>query len=367
MSTSHQARFTIVREILQIRVQSDHMLRQHAKHFNYVGHMCGSSQADARPSIVIFCPLKLLDELRKCLTEKDVRKHYHQDYRSIIPALKVPRFRIFFWGKEVELLWCPRITPVQISGIETLGMNSTSEPLGQLTFCGTMVTAEPTEERCSTVGCVLRIGNEYYGFTSAHAFDGVEYYRPTQTGAETKENNVEIDIDIDDDDDNNDSWSDEYKYDFNDHEDLDGTDYQLSSSSSSPNATEEKAPLGSKASENSAFKSRGISYQSFVKRPAVDGSAWNANHPNLGWALVLLDQPGLWQPNMCFDPSMPEKPIFFSSYASCLPSVKTEVLIVSSRSVSQRGILNYTPAYIGGYGIHRVEVWTVSIFGNDCE
>lgn len=348
ISRDHRTRFPIVKDILQKNVENNSKLRNYTRDLSYEMRMCGVSCEDSKPSILVFCPIIILKRLKSILTKPHVKEQYHLDSATGPSASYVSRYRIFFWGEPREPLW-GRSAIVNIDVDGKPGSSSIAKPSG-LTMCGTLVTAGEAGERHSTIGCVLRVGSQFYGLTSAHTFEDL---RPSSAAMQE-----------DPDDEDSDAEDGEYDLDLETLDKYNGQQLQLPLEQPNSKPGPIHYPSGtSKLPE--VLRTYETSNRLTIRSPPAGDDVWNSNHPDRDWALIHLTGRIHWRPNACFSPSQPQKPIFCSKVASHCPSEKRNVYIVSSRSVSQHGTLHTIPSYIGGYGTRACEVWTVSVSDND--
>jgi hypothetical protein len=344
ISEEYRNRFPIVQDILRRNVEHDpkKKLLKYTALLSYELQMCGVSREDAKPSILVNCPNNetILKRLKSLFLQPHVKDQYHIDVALTPTTPRVPRFRLFFWAEERQNIWVR-------SDFVTIGTRGEHEPeqvpkpLG-LTMCGARVVAGEFGERCSTVGCLLRVGTQYYGLTSAHTF---EEWTPPQTNFE------------EDSDDDSDFEDDEYdlKLPYPDDDGSSPLSVRLDKGSVDP---------GSEHAGEKTLKLPNTLPKHKIISPPVDDDTWTSRHPNRDWALVQVTDPSYWRPNIYFSPSEPHVPKFFSKFAPCLPTESRGVYLASSRSPAQYGTLHPIPSYMGVHGARTCEVWTVSLSEN---
>jgi hypothetical protein len=342
ISKDHQERFPAIKNMFQRNVKRSCKLQDCMRHISYELKMCGSNIEDATPSLLVFCPATKMKTLRSLLTQPQLTDQYNP---PCFLLAHLPRFRIFFWAEQIELLWGDTAdVNLHVHG-DSAGL--TSSP-AKSTLCGALVAAGARGDRRSTLGCVIRVGSQYFGLTSAHTFE-------KSTARETTGDSYEFD-----DDEPNYYNIDDFEYDFEVSarnagrgQICDDSRYMNPSPRSPLQGSESAAPLT--PADESVMAC-------IIRRPPSE-RPWVVNHDDLDWALVELPGEAYQRPNAYFSE---QKWILLSEVASERPSKNTEVIIISSRRFVMRGILHSTPSYIGSPKNFRMsEVWTISLSGND--
>jgi hypothetical protein len=336
---AHKKRWQAVVHLLKLNVQQCNTMREHKDNIDYDLQMCGMQPSEAFPHIVVNCSTQLVQHLRKLFLRPHVKRHYHVKCATD-DSLSFPRFGIIFYGAE----------PTKISGVSyeasimTQGLNSLVG--AGLTMCGSRVISNKSPNRFSTIGCVLRVGQSYYGLTAAHTFVD-----------EPAMDNVPSFLSSED----SDTEDDDYSYDFGA---IASSDKIFDSSneksldqitSTIQDATRECAPSW----KPSMSKSSNV-YVPAQRTPQAES--------DLDWAVVELQDNAHWRPNMYTSETGQLKLVSVShEFVTHLPPKARDVFIISSRDRAIRGRLRPLPTLRGGPANQANEFWVVSVQGKDSE
>lgn len=383
ISASFHSRFHEVVDIFRQNTEVHSQLREHVQHIDYVLRLCGSAPDTAYPSILVFCRQSEFSPLKSLLTHKHLRFQYslrrssstfswmRRRRNQLQDAAEThrPLFNLYFWRQKTPriLLW-----GIQRPISKNQDFFSTHLPsISSLTLCGHVVRWMGST---STLGCVIRIGTEFYGVTTAHAalrhlgshsecsrgaapqrsIDASLHVEPAQDDVldwRTSEEGTGL-LGLDEDFD--DYLMDEVEY--NDLSDDDGDDEEVEDEiglqrptlGSDLSPEEIRCLLPRKAEEMSAI---------FTTQDELH----SAGERDLDWALIKLNHPTDWRPNAFIDPDDDNRAIFPSVICRILPNEAAMVFILSNTRTLQ-GTLQPIVSVLGGInGRTRAEVWTVTL------
>jgi hypothetical protein len=343
-------RFDAVQEFLHKGVERKRSkLFRNITNISYDLHMCGTSRTDAKPSIVVSCPKRLVSKLKRLFRQSHFRDQYCSEYAC---------FDIYFWGLGIELLW-GHSTRVNMA---TGGSSDSDHKPSGVTMCGSIITAGDCGERRSTVGLILRVQSEYYALTAAHSFHQSQILQDDVASGKP---------DLESDSDSG------FEYDSDgDMDELDDDPRPINTVSESfKSQLDEGKPRQTSVTRGNRSVQENLETHKAntgltVRSPPTEDDSWNSTHANCDWALVRLPERHQWRPNVYFtsDPSSQRlNPTFFGKIASRRPIEQRKVAIVSSRSVRQLGVLYPYPSYIGGSRSKTCQVLTVQLSDKSCK
>jgi hypothetical protein len=131
--------------------------------------ICGSSSTQAQPSIIAYCPSKILELLKKELHKSNTHVQYSD--RNLGPC-----FDLYYCVREGPAYyrtWCAKA--VTFIGSAAQDASEDSEYLSKISImCGARIDCvEPGMEnllRSATLACVFEVEGHLFGLTSAHPF-----------------------------------------------------------------------------------------------------------------------------------------------------------------------------------------------------
>jgi hypothetical protein len=335
----YRDRFLQVINIFRHNIECDEALKTSIKFVDYCLRMCGPSQNQCHPSILVFCRKKDFELLKKALFgSKNLASQYLR--RATKPkTLKFrrpttegasedpnkPLFNIYFWreARPRTLLWSDEaeVTVDFGSSSESQGTNSNFP----FTLCGAPVYKFQRKPRTSTIGCLIQVGSGIYSLTARHEFTysgssptpvGTDIWPAANTGGQSMAaNNV---LECQNEDSSVEQYCDSFVY-----EDTDSDE----SGENSDKEIEEEQPaelVGPNIQTNTAI------FPSAKSQQKLD--------MDLDWALIRLDDRV-----RCFlnaytvNTSDQSTVTCISSAASTFPQIETDVFIITAQKVVRKG------------------------------
>ncbi|WYZ41824.1 hypothetical protein EsH8_V_000719 [Colletotrichum jinshuiense] len=386
-------RFCEVVDIFKHNTEVHAQLREYVHFIDYTLKLCGRSPMDSRPSIVIFCRQSEFKHLKPLLESKPLRHQYshrrsNQQYpwskwlnsqKAVVEESHRPLFDLYFWRtrRPRELLW-------GIQSRASIDRFPASTITNNLTMCGSVLRPLVYDYRCSTLGYVVQVGLDFYGVTASHTFRDVRNEEGNLEPSETSqsydtlmrpkkdtplisisESSKGIDIlsekrmddlntgifedDVENFTDDGEYFTDDGEYFTDDGEYL--TDDGEFESFSNDNCIADDSidynnnqviAKGKEVSSSNVDKGQEATIL-FPKLSEHD----LLNELDLDWALVKLENPSHWRPNVCIDHNQ-TKVIFMTKNIVGFPGVETPVLVITALGLSISGILHATPTLLGG-------------------
>lgn len=313
ISKAHKDRYPALKDILQRNIEGSPKLCDYTSCISYELRMCGSCMEDAIPSILVFCPLRKFKKIKSLFTQPHITSQFEPDS----PTPTFVHFGLFFWARTIDMLALHEIAVV-IPEEQDSGEILADAGVGSLPWGLQVVEGERNEQHTATVGCIIQVGSERFGLTTAHAF----YQTPT---AAWNDHTIS----------SSDSDTEDEEYDMSMEE---GDEDRLS---------EEVRPLSSGRTVKLG------KCQVHIPPPIEDTSTWMREHANLDWALFELESNGDRLPTY-------PKPHEALAIADTLPEDCTDVLIITLPLSGVPATLYNIPSYLGGAnGSQAAEVWTV--------
>lgn len=397
IGSSFLERFPEVVNIFRHNAKEHPRLKNNLQYIDYSLHMCGASQSDTHPSILVFCRHSDFKDLHSLLTSKELKYQYclrrstrnRLFSRSQLPEEHhKPYFNLYFWRESI-----PRTLYLGICGHVSMSILSlplrtdwrSEQKSHQLTMCGTVVNLIGDEPKSSTLGCVLKIDGTVYGITTRHMFpqdqstipieekpvpqsepnEGqiselekrctMEDLTPTTDEGILRDSSSDISNVTESDED---FFIDDIEYDSLTEAELTGID-------DSGNNIKADDGLDNNSNDNNP---EGVSFRSdsFQHGPEATEIVYSPDQGqdefeegDLDWALVKLTYRGHWRPNAYFDPRDPY-PWLLSKIAKYNPGRNTRVLIITSKMLPQEGFIRSGVSILGGInGKAPSEMWTV--------
>ncbi|KIL87932.1 hypothetical protein FAVG1_08814 [Fusarium avenaceum] len=381
---SYEERFQEVVNLFQQNVKEHPRLAEHRHNIDYVLRVCGTSPNNSCPSIVVFCRHSEFKDLRNLLTSRELKFQYCLRQPSRIYPWKEtpgrdqdhrPFFNIYFWRQSrPRTLYCGN-EPVRIRRrqIETPGsMDNCSVPNANLTLLGSVVELSGAERRCSTLGCVIKVGSEFYGITTMHTFDALEspdldnadtatdnesFYSDTPTAvvgndveSPTHNEKMPYELDLYDATGEEHYYIDDVEYDDICEDEYDEQDPVESSSFATDDAT--LHPGVDSDHENNTQNLRAL----FPTTPQLR----DTHELDLDWAIINLTHTGNSHINAFFLPEAPSDPVLLSTVAESRPCQETRVFVITAGGIIRRGSLQPSISALGGIsGKVPSTLWTV--------
>lgn len=165
ISQAHKDRYPVLKDILQRNIESSPQLCDYTTCISYELRMCGSCVADAIPSILVFCPFGKLKKIKSLLQQPHIRSQFEPETTTS----EFVNFGIFFWARKIDMLAFHEIVAVipveQATGGVVANATGVRAPSGLRIYNG-----ENGEMNTATMGCMIQVGRDQFGLTTAHAF-----------------------------------------------------------------------------------------------------------------------------------------------------------------------------------------------------
>jgi hypothetical protein len=181
ITARYHARFREIVNIFRQNTEAHPELHKHVHHIDYALRLCGPAAELAHPSILVFCRQSEFGALKSLLTHKRLRFQYSLQRSSgafswirnrrsetqDATETHRPLFRLYFWRQKTPkvLLWGMQTDVWK----EQASFETKLPTISSLTLCGHVVRWTGITGNISTLGCVIQIGRDYYGITTAHA------------------------------------------------------------------------------------------------------------------------------------------------------------------------------------------------------
>jgi hypothetical protein len=131
--------------------------------------ICGSSSTKAQPSIIAYCPSKILEPLKKELQKSNTHAQYSEKNLG-------PCFDLYYCVREGPAYyrtWCAKA--VTFIGSAAQDASGDSEYHSQIPImCGARIDCVElgleNQKRSATLACVFEVKGHLFGLTSAHPF-----------------------------------------------------------------------------------------------------------------------------------------------------------------------------------------------------
>lgn len=390
-------------------------LSESSQDIDYVLKMCGPSEEDFHPSILVFCRTVHFKRLQKILRSKQLAPQYL--LRKTTPRFSLnrwlmrsppildnkPLFNIYFWSAQRprNLLGTGHTeVSVRRERLSTLPMGSMLNSYPQIS--GSRIYAGRSDRQLCTIGCALQIGSELYGLTAAHALareTGVnpEYSSSVRTAVEDRvlptpspeaENEDSDMSDFVSDVSYDDLVSDQTTKTEESEEDegvilaryaakedisFDNLAYSLKG--------QEREPGGRPSRQTNLAPTSLIlppSQRSTIPRPTASladcgertwqatraivpryNSHWEPHKGDFDWALINLSK----EDYICPDAFIDYIPTFFETVDSKDQYDGVHVLVITSLHRVKVGRLQFVPAFIGGITIGKqTRMWSLIMF-----
>lgn len=408
ISDASHERFREVVDMFRHNTESHVLLTSCVQHIDYTLRMCGVSAEQAHPSILVFCRTQDFAPLRALLTSRELGAQYLRrkspnagDFfgrwrqnrnEAAAAALQYgkPLFNLYFWrsirprtllgpGQDTFPLPSPIFGGSGEAAI-IYPHNSYFEDKKKAQILHAMSGATiriAKYQATSTLGCVIAVGDEYYGVTTRHslgikpavtvpkgsatAFGAISKSKSSQVVSRVSANydgsprgydEADDDYDFEIDDVEYESMSDDYR------------DPEEAKSTAVPSRSD-NASAKTRRSGDPFRKLKPMKPNVYVPKQAllVDGQTFDGD-----WALVHLNasgKPGPWeQARQKYDDPLKR----LANVPLSLPKDPTHVLIVTDEEYPQNGVLQPDSSILGGInGDTKSIVWTVKLSGHNCE
>ncbi|KAJ3545957.1 hypothetical protein NM208_g2256 [Fusarium decemcellulare] len=364
-------------------------LTDNLQYIDYALRLCGTSPKDSHPSILVFCRHSEFKDLKGLLTSKELKYQYclrrpvrkypwSGSQTSSIDNDQRPFFNLYFWRQRRPrtLYWGQG--PVRIHSTPNMPssrLDSHPYMTTGLTMSGSIVEIPNSERSFSTVGCVIRIGSDFYAITSMHAFELLEPTKelereevpdnqlidgsstntfvkeavePLVYGGESHHGSDTDHLDAMPED--GDYFIDDVTYESLSEDEEGSSDLAESGLIFANNFYGDHNKTSSQAGE---FKDM------FALFPTSQ-ELGRSGELDLDWALIKLVDPQDWRPNAFIHPSFPSNPVYLTKVAESQPTQETPVFIVTREAILQSGFLQPGTSLLGGInGISPSALWTV--------
>ncbi|CAH0045404.1 unnamed protein product [Clonostachys solani] len=363
---SYHNRFREVVNLFRRNTYEDPKLRGSMRFIDYTLKLCGTSPADARPSILAFCRKSDFKALNRLLTNKELKYQYSLRRSSWRPSWlgqetaasttsDKPLFNLYFWrqSRPRSLFWGQCQAKIHESRSDAY-----PEKAGRPLICGSIVEIRTKDIQFSTLGCTLQIGSEWYTTTSRHAF---RHAFRSPTSAEHFDGKSEPAVSIiqpateprkeDDriygsDSDPSDAGAEDYLVDDIEYESLpeedEEDDWDEEETQIALDSYWEKINTTLRKGQDEAVEEAPVI---FISSEDLDKSG----DLDLDWALLKWEKRNdhTWVPNSYSSPNLPS-PIFLSKVSQSQPVKETSVLVLTSRQSPRHGVLQPGTAMLGG-------------------
>ena len=362
---SHLQRFSVVVNMLRDNVDIRPELSAYISESEYTLKMCGPSQEESQPSIIVFCRKAIFAKLYSVLTSPHVACQYYLQAPSKLGAVlgrlwrystevssdsHLPRYKIFFWFSTSR----PRIL---YWGKETVNMQMSRNEQAQgstrgLALCGSKIILD--SQRQATLGCILSLGPlMIYGITAQHAFESAKN--------EMSHSSPESEEEVQDDQRFSsptsalaweDAVVDDIEYDLSEHQDaIDDADQQRREIE----AVREKQHQVEHPLDLRFLKTT-------VMFPSLELD--HSDEADLDWALIEITQPASPLAGAEF---LSTRDLSFPSHVALeCPHEHREVVILTNPQ--RRGTLLCGKSFLGGINYPSLmEVWSVIISNGHCK
>lgn len=383
---SYEARFKTLKGIFRKNTQEDPQLAEFQQYIDYSLKLCGTSPQDCVPSILVFCRPAEFKNLRALLTSPQLKYQYarrrqepkypwsetqmlatEQDHK--------PFFNLYFWRQERprELFWGR--APVCLRHDITEDYRHPQHPLrsnSSAPMLGSVVQLSGTDQRSSTLGCMIKVDSEYYAITTMHTFAPSESSRSAPSTTESDDISTsnsstaptvfaEIEVPLP-------SYKEIFEpdvYELLSEDDYYVPDVQYESLSESEECDPDQADDWSLDKQGSTLRQPWDAHcpEETNEMLALFPSSQqlqDSGQLDLDWALIKvtnLDHSGF---NTFYPSGIHSEPVSLDKVARSQPQFETPVLIVTSGKVPQRGFLQPGISFLGGIsGKTPSSVWTV--------
>ncbi|CAH0002392.1 unnamed protein product [Clonostachys byssicola] len=361
---SYHDRFREVVNLFRRNTYEDPKLRESMRFIDYTLKLCGTSPADARPSILAFCRKSDFKALNRLLTNKELKYQYCLRRSSWRPTWlgqetaasttsDKPLFNLYFWrqGRPRSLFWGKCHAKVHDSRSDAY-----PEKVGKHLICGSIVEIRIKDIQFSTLGFTLQIGSEWYTTTSRHAFrhafgpptaehfDG-ESKPPISITNPVTEPGREDERIYGSDSDPSDAAAEDYL--------VDDIEYESLPEDEEDDWDEEETQiaLDSYWDKINSTHSKGQD-EATEEAPVIfitSGDLDKSGDLDLDWALLKWEKPNghIWVPNTYGSPGL-RSTILLSKVSQSQPVKETSILVLTSRQSPQHGVLQPGTAMLGG-------------------
>ncbi|KAK3985215.1 hypothetical protein QBC44DRAFT_362480 [Cladorrhinum sp. PSN332] len=390
-----QERFREVINLFRHNTLDDPRLRENVRLIDYTLRLCGTSPAEAHPSILVFCRHKEFKHLKPLLTSRELKFQYalrktstrkfpwSKSELSPLRDSHRPSFNLYFWRERIpRTLYWGHQSPIRIQP-------GSSGMAPDFTLCGSIVThgLGIDMKSFSTLGCVIQAGSEWYAVTSRHAF----YHELSGIGSDYLGTWMDYlpDLSII-------TAPSPQAFSVSDgkprkcapvHEEedyfIDDVEYDsLTESDGEQDSVEGDSEVAPQNENNKdADNSNGLEYSAVTVSEHVQQSQrftslsqrheysyqfptgieqYKLDELDRDWAVIELKDPKDWRPNAVPNPSSDQGIQFISAVAEPFPSSTAPVLIITSGSVPHKGVLQHGITFLGCINGNRpAEVHTV--------
>ena len=371
INEAFKRRYHEVIELFKQSVEKDAHLIDHVRHIGYELRLCGPSPREAHPSILVFCRTRDHRALRSLLTKSRLKRQYALRKSSLLKTwirrqstLPIdghrPLFNLFFCRDQTPWIFLWGSQKVFRDAEGASNANTTAPGDLSMTMCGSAVRwpgPRKNYAKTSTISCVVQIGNDFYGLTTAHAAIPSQ---PDVLQEHAKLSNADRD-EIEspgssqfDESDLGDYVMDDFTYEHvsEDETSTEATQGQQDDALDFPSLIDHDVPPTTMV----PGQSRALSAQ-YPSRVEL----LFHNHMDLDWAIMKLEDPRDWRPNAFTSPECGVHYIgFLSSVSEGLVDQETPVFIIVSPDKSLTGMLQPSVSFQTDMsGVRVSEYWTV--------
>lgn len=365
--SEHHDRYPQVVRLFRENTLQDRRLMGGAKHINYGLKLCGSSTETARPSILVFCRPQEFKPLRRLLSQDHLTAQYllKENRRNFLDVLRNqdnekkqhrPLFRIYFWRTSRPMTLLGELSYGAHVCFGNQSATASSNPPDiydrSLTLCATRIYTFSGFSQVSTLGCVLKMGQDYYGLTAGHGIRSHTNHHLHNQEPSYKarwESNEIINSLSKEEASTASAFDDDILYEsLADEEDSD--DYDNINSEIETCDRESigfcQYELRYADAKDDRKSERAMKRGAPIKPPADPSRRMNID---LDWGLIKLTKPEQLRPNLFFNPSSnPPVLTAMSPVPAALPKTETEILIILPSRIVKRGKIQPSMAFLGG-------------------
>lgn len=414
----YRERYIEVKNMFSKNVETH--LSESAQHIDYVLKMCGPSEEDFHPSILVFCRTVDFKRLRAILRSKQLAPQYLLRKSTPRFALKgwmrnmqsppvfanKPLFNIYFWSAQrPRNLLGTGYTEVSVQRTRKSTFVIDDDWSAYPPISGSCLYTTRRGQQLCTIGCALQIGTQLYGLTVAHSLirgTGVNTVDSSSVRSEAVEDwllpisSTEVEGDDSDMSDfiSDVSYDDLASDQTPETQEGEGNEDMIPATEDLDDVLinhlklnfpeEQDSVLKNQPSKQSDLASTSLSspLNQQSKMPTGspkddEGRNWQATcaivpHYNrhcepyegdFDWALVKLYKEDYICPDVLIIPTFGYPPIFFQTVQFENHNENVKVLVITSQCCTKKGWLHPVPAFIGGINTRKqTRMWSLKMF-----
>ncbi|KAF5713092.1 serine threonine kinase [Fusarium mundagurra] len=378
----YHERFETLKGIFRDNTGEDPQLAEAQEYIDYSLRLCGTSPQDCVPSILVFCRPAEFKNLRTLLTSPQMkyqyalRRHelkYPWTENRMLAAEQghKPFFNIYFWREKRprELYWGRSPVLLRQETIEAYRPpRNPPSSISSTTMLGSVVQLPGLDQRCSTLGCVIKVDSDYYAITTMHMFKTSQSSGESPSVVESDSDNstaptvfTGIGVPLH----NNKEMFEPDVYELLAEDDYDITDVQYDSLSEDEDCEADQTDDWSLDTGGSTLHqpSDGHHSEDTKEMLALFPSTQQlqaSGELDLDWALIKVTNSDHCHLNAFYPSGRRSESMSLGKVAQSQPQSETPVLIVTSGKVPQKGFLQPGVTFLGGIsGKTPSSVWTV--------